>query len=250
MNLMEAYQKTMTSDGFILQLFDWLDSQELTLLAPYLFVRETAAQIDNFYYYAWSGDKTISATLEKFWDEEDQELKNQSDLIQMWWHIHYKNLIRQWNNFMAEYKAEEPYHVTETTGYTHEGGSTVTDSGEDTKTRSGYVREGGSVQTTTQVWGFDADTDAVNSDKTTVKYNPDNDGKYTQYDNVEDSISYGKTRESGDSSQDDLVTEKTGNLGIIPIADLIQKDIELWQWNFYKQCLFPAIDSMLTLPIY
>lgn len=54
-----------------------------------------------------------------------------------------------------------------------------------------------------------------------------------------------------DSENDDLTRELTrsGNIGVTTSQQMIQSEIELWQWNFYKQ-VFEDIDSILCLDIY
>lgn len=254
---MTAYSKTLTSKGFISDLYDYIVEVGAELLAPY-FINETFAKaIDNYYYFAWSGDKSISVTLEKLWDKDEEEIPatHRRALAEMFWDLNRFNLNRLWNDFQADYNAVEPYHVWEKTDYEHSGESGYTDSGDDFRKKYGKIESYGKTREENFVKGFDEETAPVFSDKVDTTVGADNQKMTTDYGNGEanaltEKISHGKSRDASESANDDLDIEKYGNLGIMPIADLIKKDIELWQWNFYKNVLFKAIDSLLTLPIY
>ena len=228
-NLMEAYQKTMTSSGFILDLYDYLNEQQIEV--PFMH-QEYAGKLDNYYYYAWSGDKWASPIVEKLLKTDDL-----SELPAMFWAVYGAQLMRQWENFTREYDPIDDYDITEETGYTHHGGGRVTDSGDDVRTKWG------DVESTSSVWGVNSSS-AVDSDKTVTDYgNSQNNG-------LKDMVEYGKTRASTENANDELTIHKYGNLGINPISDFLKKDIELWKLNFFQNIFFKAIDSFLALPIY
>ena len=51
LNLIQAYQKTLTSKGIIAQLWDYLNDAELLVNAPYLFDEDNDQTLDNYYYF-------------------------------------------------------------------------------------------------------------------------------------------------------------------------------------------------------
>ena len=42
---------------------------------------------------------------------------------------------------------------------------------------------------------------------------------------------------------------RSGNIGVTTSQQMLQSEIELWQWNFYDQ-VFEDVDSVLTTPVY
>lgn len=41
-----------------------------------------------------------------------------------------------------------------------------------------------------------------------------------------------------------------GNIGVTTSQQMLQSEIELWQWNFFNDVLFPDLDSVLTIQVY
>lgn len=211
--------------------------------------------IDNMYYLMHSGDKYISPYLQKMLDYEFPtpgawRLLVSRDLYE----LYKQQLLKEWERFVFQYNPVNNYDVTEVVEYDHTGDSTVTDSGVDTRLRSGTIRNYGTVTTTNYANTYDnqeAETghntviSDVEGDPSTTEY-----GDGTQGSGVSDATTYGKTRTGDESGHDDLTTTKTGNLGITPVAQLLQMDIELWKINFYRDIMFPLFDKTLVLPIY
>lgn len=248
MTLIQAYEKTPTNSGIIYALFTFLVSSQIEV--EWLSNEDVARAIDNYYYYFWSGDKLISPAVEKLMAIEGFDWKRQ--IMLDFWQVHKGQLAKLWDDFSAEYEAANNYNVTEIVEYDHTGDSTVTDSGTDTRTRSGVIQNYGKTTTTNYANTYDsqeAETghnvseSKLGDDPATTRYGDGTNG-------LADSTLYGKTRTGDESGHDDLTTTKTGNLGITPIAQLLQMDIELWMMNFYKNVLFKFLDSALTLPIY
>lgn len=251
MTLIQAYEKTPSDyKGIIYDIWSFLDESGEEI-PEYLGGNQSAiaAQINNFYYFMWSGNKYISPYVEKY-----MEFTNtwQKPIAMQFWEIHKLQLEKEWNDFKSNYEAANNYNVTEIVEYDHTGDSTVTDSGTDTRTRSGVIQNYGKTTTTNYANTYDsqeAETghnvseSKLGDDPATTRYGDGTDG-------LADSTLYGKTRTGDESGHDDLTTTKTGNLGITPIAQLLQMDIELWMMNFYKNVLFKFLDSALTLPIY
>lgn len=248
--LFEAWEKTPTSNGIIEMLYGFLTSAQIEV--GWLPSDDVARAVDNYYYYFWSGDKFVSPAVEKFMAIEGFDWKRQ--LMLDFWHVYKGQLERLWSDFTAEYEAVNNYSVTEVVDYDHTGDSTVTDSGTDTRLKSGVVRNYGTVTTTNYANTYDSQeaetghSEVVsneNQNPSTTEYGDGSEGS-----GVSDATTYGKIRTGDESGHDDLTTTKTGNLGITPVAQLLQLDIELWMMNFYKNVLFKFLDSALTLSIY
>lgn len=41
-----------------------------------------------------------------------------------------------------------------------------------------------------------------------------------------------------------------GNIGVTTSQQMLQSEIELWQWNFFNNVLFPDLDSVLSIHVY
>ena len=57
-----------------------------------------------------------------------------------------------------------------------------------------------------------------------------------------------------DSGTDTVETGHTlnrfGNIGVTTSQQMLQSEIALWQWNFFKNVVFPNIDGVLTIALY
>ena len=59
---------------------------------------------------------------------------------------------------------------------------------------------------------------------------------------------------STDSGQDTEIIEhelnRSGNIGTLTTQEMMQSEIALWEWNFFKNVIFPNIDGVLTISLY
>lgn len=204
--------------------------------------------VENYYYFSWSGDKYISPLIEKFYDEQ-LGITHETEIAQMFYATHNMKLTKLWNDYVVEYEAINPYDVHEELDYIHSGENEVSNSGNDTNVRTGSIEESGTVRDTRQVFPYDGNVPKNESIVTSVR-GADGDNIVTTYNQVADTFTHGKTSSGTDSATDDLDTHKYGNLGILPIARILEEDIELWKMDFYTTILFPMLDRFLTLPIY
>lgn len=236
MTVIEAWGITSLNEyGIVKQLYEILialPDYEETPILPNAII---ASAIDNFYYFGWSGDKPVSPLTAKVnkLDEVGMNIR----LAEMVWAAHGDELLREWELFMTKYDPLRMYDVHEETDYVHEGSGSASDSGDDVRTTTGKI------STTDSLTGVNGSAFA-NADKSITDYEEElnNPLKVT--------TDYGKTRETSESATDDLDIHKYGLLGTTPLTKLVKDDIELWMWDYYTRILFPAIDSMIALPIY
>lgn len=244
---------TLTSNGFFYDLWTVINEQSSTYLAPWMYNERCAHSLDRYYYFVNSGDKLASNMIISQYVEgsgiyEDQRLM----IARMFLDVHGQMLNRQWANYVKSYDPLQPYDVTEETDYTHGNVSTVEDDGTVSTERKGKEKSTTGQHTDTDsVFGFNsASATGVESDATdyaevqvTTEYGADSTTR-------EDVRTLDTTRTSRDNSTDDLTTHKYGTLGTTSMAEIMSAEIKAWMWNFYLKCLFPATDSMLTIPIY
>lgn len=245
MTVMEAYEITSAADtGVVKDIFDCLADNEIEW--PFL-TEDNMLSLDFYYNYSWSGDKTIGPAIEKMHDR----FANWRDLIaRMFVDAYGLQLLRQWASFSAEYSPEHPYDVHEETDYEHTGSGSTTDSGADSKIRSGSVNTKGGNNIYEYGTTYDNTRDAQLVSKTIFDSEQGDLGTTTQYNNVTDQISYGKQRATEDGAEDSLDTHKYGSLGTMAVSQILRDEIDLWKWNFYTTVFFPLIDRLVALPIY
>lgn len=243
--VMEVYEITSAVDtGVVKDIFDCLE--ELNIEWPFL-TEGNVLSLDFYYNYSWSGDKLIGAAIRKMHDR----FANWRELIaRMFVETYGQQLLRQWENFSAEYQPEHPYDVYEETDYQHSGEGSVADGGSDSKTRSGNVVTKGGNAIYEYGTTYDDTTNPKLVSKTLFDQENTDAGIKTTYNNVTDEVTYGKNRDTEESARDDLDTHKYGSLGTTPISSILKEEIELWKWNFYTTVFFPLIDKLVALPIY
>lgn len=253
MTLIEAYEKTPLTMGVIDDFYRYGTGHGDEI--PYLEMAAIGA-IDNMYYLMHSGNKYISPYLEKMLEFEFPTQGAWKFLVGRDLYEMYKQqLLKEWERFVVQYNPSTNYSVTEIVDYDHTGSSGMTDSGTDTKLRSGVIQNYGRMHSQNSANTYDGVT-ATETTKNETWSDEEHEPSTTRYGNgttgsgVTDATTYGKSRTGSESGHDDLTTTKAGNLGITPIAQLLQMDIELWKLNFYRDIMFPLFDKTLVLPIY
>ena len=240
--LMERWEITRpNSAGIISELYDIYnstanDDEELTI--PFIPSEMVSVRLNSYYYFGWSGDKYSSPMVERYQQLAESPVVWQVEVAKTFWEVHGDELLRQWELFQKEYDPLASYDVHESTDYVHDASGDIAHTGDDSTSRTG------TVTTTDSVWGVNVQNSSAgkNTDKSIVDYGTG--------DGLKNKTTYNNNRHSTDYAIDDLDTHKYGNLGTMPLTKLIKDDIELWAWDFYTKFFFPAIDSMIALPIY
>lgn len=246
MTVIEAYGidvNPAVNFGVVYDIWTYLDDNEISW--PFL-TEDNCQTLDRYYNFNHSGDKPISGMIRRVYSIMEESAWREL-VAKTFVDTYADQLIRQWENFSREYNPIDNYHVTETTNYVHTAGSATSDSGKDTKKKTGTTTTTGGLSYTEKGTSYDSTTlrnirsvEYDNGDEVTTSYGA----------GLQDEISYGKIRYTNDNASDVLVNEKQGNLGIQSLSDLLQKDIELWMMNFYTTIFFPLIDKLIALPIY
>lgn len=236
--LMERWGITaINSAGIISELYDIYNStndEELTI--PFIPNEQFSVRLNNYYYFGWSGDKYSSPMVEKYQQMAELPVSWQVEVAKAFWEVHGDELLRQWALFQKEYDPLASYDVHEETGYEHEGGGSLTKSGFDSKVRTGTVTN------KDYSYAYDSDTKKQEGENTT-DYGSNENG-------LTDLVTYDSGNSTTDTASDTLEVHKYGNLGTTSLTKLLQDDMQLWAWDFYTKFFFPAIDSMIALPIY
>ena len=226
--------KNATSSGIITLLYDTYNPLSDPPEIPFIPTESMSKRLNAYYYFGWSGDKYSSPLVEKYHLSHAMGQEWETEVAKTFWEIHGDELVRQWELFQKEFDPLASYDVHEETGYEHEGGGSLTKTGKDTRTKKGKIT------TTDSIWGINSSSN-VNSDKSEVDYGTLG---------VTDELGYASGNTTTDTASDELTVHKYGNLGTTSLTKLLKDDIEMWQWDFYTRFFFPAIDSMIALPIY
>ena len=108
-------------------------------------------------------------------------------------------------------------------------GNTRTESGTETKATTGTD--------TNAVTSGNTRTESGTETKATTSTNTDT-GTVTTSDSGRDTTTVTRT------------LTRSGNIGVTTSQQMLQSERDLWVWNFFHDVVFPAVDHVLTLPIY
>lgn len=252
-NLMTVYGMTnLYSEGFWSDVWSIVSDAQSPYIAAWIPREDIAHSLDRYYYFVHSGDKTATQLLRRNYVDGSISEAHREIIAKMFLDTYGQQLNRLWADYVKEYDPLQPYDVTEETDYGHEADGSVADGGDITVKRSGTEKTTvGSRTDNDKVYGFDSVANyPVGSNDTTygevavtTKYGFGGDDR-------EDKRTLNTTKTTHDESSDDLTTHKYGTLGTQPVADILNKEIEVWMWNFYLKCLFPFADKMLTIPLW
>ena len=53
-----------------------------------------------------------------------------------------------------------------------------------------------------------------------------------------------------DTTETGHTLTRLGNIGVTTSQQMLQSEIDLWQWNYFKSVIFPNIDGVLTIALY
>lgn len=253
-NLLTVYGVTnLYSNGIFDDLWNIVSDEQSVYLAPWLPREDIAASLDRYYYFVHSGDKTASMLLRRNFVDGHISDAHREIIAKMFLDTYGHQLNRLWGDYVKEYDPLQPYDVTEETDYGHEADGTVTDDGSKSLEKTGSEKTTiATVTDTDNIYGFDSDNPVGNTQdvqgarNSAITYGVDSTGSQ---DKRIDTEGHYVLKTSHDESTDDLTTHKYGSLGTQPVAEILNKEIEVWMWNFYIKCLFPFLDRMLTVPV-
>ena len=247
------------------------------------------AHLDFFYHLNHSGNKITSPLIDSFIDETTHEISttNIQEIADIIYSLFGQTWARMWAVYNAEYNPINNYDMTETFEETRETeyGKTQTRTDELTETRTDELTETrtdnlteertddltqletpAQTKTTSEsVYGFnssDASPSREVSEQNGGTYTRDNDGTVTTentgtqtVDNTgTQTVDNTGTQTLEDSGTDTVETGHTltrlGNIGVTTSQQMLQSEIDLWQWNFFNSVVFPNIDGVLTIALY
>ncbi len=209
-------------------------------------------------YYSKSGDKYIGNIIKRSLVDDvlthpkrDMIAESIFTLFQTKWEKLYKVLFEEYNPI-------ENYRMTETETSNHTIESSGTNTGTVTNAETGTVRTDNTGNVTNantntvdnSVYGFNS-SQAVNSDSTEGTENTTETRNLEELEtrNTADTETRNLANENSETGENERSMTRSGNIGVTTSQQLLQSEIELWEWNFFNQ-VFADIDSVLCLSIY
>lgn len=195
-------------------------------------------QLNLIYHGNHSGKKEVSPMLDSLITEESLT-ENDKTLIAM---SIFSIFSVKWQKLYAtlslEYKPLENYDMQETEKTT--GNIENTDSFNGTINTSVNNKQNSSSNKTSSLYGFNSVTD-VNSDKDNVT----DDSTITETGETKEV----REKNNMNNSTEDRTLTRHGNIGVTTSQQMLQSEIQLWQWTFFND-VFKDIDTILTIQMY
>lgn len=215
-----------------------------------------------------SGKKLISPLLYAFLSDGELPAEDVSTIAHAVFIMFGLNWSKQWATRLAEYNPIENYSMLEqmTDDETVDVyGKTVTrtdnlqhtKTGTETTTPNTTETTTPNLQTTedNKVFGFNSSV-GVDSDGSVSSATGTNTVQVTGTETLQHNTTDAETgtQQHVDGGSDthtrNYTLRRSGNIGVTTSQQMLQSERDLWKWNFFRDVVFPDIDSVLTLGIY
>jgi len=210
--------------GIFHQLYVLTQDENPVYEFPWL-TEDVAYALDVDYLENQSGDKYLSDLAYRFAPIPPTTLKR----LTFWVRItnivlakYYKRWQRMYDVYKVEYNPIENYNMYETVTPDLKNEST-------SKTKTDY-----SNTESNDTYGFNS-SNPVPANKTTIR---------TQGD-LENNKVETETTQTGTTE-----TERTGNIGVTTSQQMLESELQLWEWNFINDVIYHDIDSVIADDIY
>lgn len=218
--------------------FAWSDEVVTNLISSTTGVYDDLSFLDEDFLYNHSGELLISPYLEKQLDNDGLMATTTQ------WTSILKNVLIKYGNkwdrlyalLKAQYDPIQNYNMIEKETLptkTTKANTLVTTHNE----------ENADVDSNEDVYGFNS--------VTPVPLNSNNVSK-DKLNNYQDGSTTGLADDNYVEESYDTFRELTreGNIGVTTTSQLIEGEINLWQWNFIQNVVYKDLDELLTLNIY
>lgn len=244
LRLNEVFPDWLTGDG----IFHYLQTiNDLPWASP-----DISGILDTAY-HGDHGDRLISPLVHKLLDEDNElTLANKQKLANVIFNLFKIQWEHEYALLSAEYDPISNYDMEE-----HETPAEVTHTITPAETTNTLTPAETTVETLPPKLTTESEVSAFNSsgyaDSDKVTSSGDINNKGTESIDVDTA---GSNKLEVDTAGSDVFTvqkERTltrkGNIGVTTTQQMMQSELELWKWNFYRS-VFKDIDSVLTLKIY
>lgn len=228
---------------------------------------EIYSELDMYYYGVYSGNKIISPLIEKLLVNNKILSDDMPTIAKIIYTMFNKKWGKLWNVYNETYNPIENYNMietgentsiieygksdTKTDNLAHNETTNDTETPNITETRTPNITRNVSEN----IYGFDSNSPSPAN--TAQETNTGNEIKQRTGTNTRKVTTNGTntgTETTVTSGNDETNTNHTitrhGNIGVTTTQQMLSSEIELWQWNFFNQVLFPDIDRVLVISIY
>lgn len=252
-----------TRFGFFQALYDWFVSNNKT--PPEWLTSDNCLDLD-YLYHTHSGMKIVSPLVMAMMDESNSlTLNNAKRLASMFWTMFGPNLQKEYAVLSVKYEPAENYRMEErgADGKKESKRTDTTTPNQAAITRT--VTQNANSTTTEKIAGFDSNN-FENANQTT--FNPGTTTETTSY-NGNPTVTVNRENDGNKavnatkdyagknvfgtdqySDTDEHYLRRNGNIGVTTTQQMLESEIDLWQWNFISDYVFKCADKLLTLPIY
>lgn len=233
----------------------WADSNISTLL-------------DIEYFGNFSGNKIISPLLEYMLDDDNKIPDTKViQLANILFSMYNNRWTRLWTITESEYNPIENYNMiensTDTDEMTH--GETITKTDNLNHAKTGTEQETPNITETNtpnltreleeNIYGFNSSNESPANTATETNTGTNTTtrtGTNTKTYNTNEADTGTETHAHTGTDTNENIHELTrhGNIGVTTTQQMLQSEIELWQWDFFNNVLFPDIDRVLAIKIY
>lgn len=263
--LNEVYNEWKSNKGFFHFLYYYFSHASPVIECPFLPDSGTAELLDMKYHGGFSGRKIVSTFVDAYLDDFD----SMQDayfvrFAEIFWKLSGENLTREFEIMSAEYNPLNNYDMHETLSENRSGNHADTSQSINAVEHTGFdkvsTERDETVSTdsdsTHNINGFDSVGDGVQADSTTdsaeTHTTADHTKNYVQTDYDNTQTTTGNTNNSGTTAETvQHVLDRAGNIGVTTSVQMLSGHSDFWQnWRFYEKVLFPAVDRLLTIPLY
>lgn len=234
-----------TSQQYWYEKFDCLKDIKNTITQQSQGEYSTLAFLDDEFYYNLFGDLCISPMLERLLDNDGKISQYaQWDKFYLIMFARFKN---KWDRLYAllsaEYNPIENYSMTEDVSEAQATDFTTTQKQSTDLSTTTTTDEKTTQETSEQ--GFNS-TDYVPKEKIETTRDGD-DNEITQHvtglanDNVLETTTTGDPEKNVKT----ISHTRSGNIGVTTSQQMIESEIQLWQWNFIKDVVYKDVASVL-----
>lgn len=223
--------------------------------------------LNRYYYGLHSGDKIISPLVEKLMVGDVLDLSEMEVMAKITHDIYIKKWFKLWAVREAEYNPINNYDMVEneTVNDETEYGNTHTRTDNLNHTKTGYdmttpnLTETETPNLTTDktrgVYGFNStqssDSDVEGEHVTGTNARATTGTNRTDYNTTDTNTGTEITAQTGtDAKEVTRQLTRSGNIGVTTSQQMLQSEIALWQWDYFKDVVFPDIDKVITIQVY
>lgn len=208
--------------------------------------------LDLNYYGNHSGEKETSPIIDKFIEMNAENADPDvltADQITNLARIIYSQYNEKWTKqyavLLAQYNPIENYSMTEE----EKPNITRTETPNIEHNRTTTAKSDYSVTTTTDT---NSDVYGFNSNSPVPQAETNGGSTVTTQGDADKNVTTENERETGTRTQTETgnrTLTRSGNIGVTTSQQMIQSEIELWEWNFIET-VFNDVDKVLTTPKY